>query len=138
MARTPCFTPHQKRPRAHIARGHLACATIGQGQFHPSAVWCDFKHYRPRAVGNPLEIVRAAWLLVQGDAGLVRRFELDLVTHSCGGENRTRHERHKNGNEEGCMTQDTEGDATNREVHHVMTCLCRARRMFGRRALGAG
>jgi hypothetical protein len=36
------------------------------------------------------------------------------------------------------MTQDTEGDATDREVHHVMTCLWRARRMFGRRALGAG
>jgi hypothetical protein len=77
-------------------------------------------------------------LLVLGDAGLVRRYELDLVTHSCGGESRTRHERHKNGNEEGCMTQDTEGDATDREVHHVMTCLCGARRMFGRRALGAG
>ena len=73
----------------------------------------------------------------QEDAGLVRRFELDLVTHHCG-ESRTRHEKHDHSNEEGCMTRDAEGDATDREVHHVMTFLWRARRMFGRRAMGAG
>ena len=84
MARTPCFTPHQKRPRAHIARGHLAGATIGQGQFHPAAVWCDLKHRRLGAVRDPLVIVRAARLFVQGDAGLVRALERDLVTHHGG------------------------------------------------------
>jgi hypothetical protein len=35
------------------------------------------------------------------------------------------------------MTQDAEGEATAREGHHVMTFLGRARRVFGRRALGA-
>jgi hypothetical protein len=36
------------------------------------------------------------------------------------------------------MTRDAEGDATDREVHHVMTFLWRARRMFGRRGMCAG
>jgi hypothetical protein len=73
-----------------------------------------------------------------GDAGLVRGFELDLVADDCGGESRTRYERYHNGNEEGCMTRDAEGDATDREVHHVMTFLWRAPRMFGRRGMCAG
>ena len=34
---------------------------------------------------------------MQGDAGLVRRFELDLVIHHCG-ESRTRHEKHDHSN----------------------------------------
>jgi hypothetical protein len=51
----------------------------------------------------------------------MRRLELDLVADDCGGESRTRHERHNNGNEEGCMTRDAEGDATDREAALVNT-----------------
>jgi hypothetical protein len=93
-------------------------------------------HLRPatsRPRRNMVELKAAA-----GDAGLVRGFELDLVANDCGGESRTRHERYNNGNEEGCMTRDAEGDVTDREVHHVMTFLWKARRMFGRRGMYAG
>jgi hypothetical protein len=86
---------------------------------------------RPRQ--NMVELKATA-----GNAGLVRGFELDLVADDCGGESRTRHERHNNGNEEGCMTRDAEGNAMDREVHHVMIFLWRARRVFGRRGMCAG
>jgi hypothetical protein len=51
-----------------------------QGKFQPSAVWYNLNHRRPRTVRHTLEVVCGARFLVEGDAGLMRGFEIYLVT----------------------------------------------------------
>jgi hypothetical protein len=51
---------------------------------------CDLNDRRLCAVRYPLEVIRAARFLVEGHAGLMRGFELDLVAHH-GGDGDPRH-----------------------------------------------
>jgi hypothetical protein len=50
----------------------------------------DVNHLRSRAIRDALEVIRAAGFMVQGDAGLLRGFEFDLVADG-GGEGDAHH-----------------------------------------------
>jgi hypothetical protein len=88
-------------------------------------IFRDVDHLRSRAMRDALELFRAARGIVEGDTGLMRGFEFDLVADG-GSEGIVGSESQTEGQEEGGEERCAADGPTDRALPHVMASFWRA------------